>query len=305
MNVQILWLGALGLGFLAVVVVLLQFVVGYYRGMANLQKQSLRRLAPQDVVEEKTVAGIRLGPIEQLMIKAGIQASVSRMFMLLVVLLSVIAAIVVVRGLLEAIVAVIAFILIAVTLWRVKFERMRRQIFEELPGIVDAVLRSLSAGRSVEQSMLVAFDDASEAFEPLCFRLRGAISQGRDYTLVLDGFADLYSIPPLTQMAIALRTSARFGSPVRPVLQEVSKAIRSREELRREFMAATAETRFTAIVFAIMPPGLGAYVVLMNEEFSEALLNTAAGHTMMMTAGVLQVVGTVLVWNLIRGVGRG
>ncbi|MBJ6138617.1 type II secretion system F family protein [Marinobacter litoralis] len=305
MSVQILWLGALGLGFLAVVVVLLQFVVGHYRGMANLQKQSLRRLAPQEVVEEKTVAGIRLGPVEQLMIKAGFQASVSRLLMLIVVLLGVIAAIVVVRGLLEALVAVVAFILIAVTLWRVKFERIRRQIFEELPGIVDAVLRSLSAGRSVEQSMLVAFDDASDAFEPLCFRLRSAISQGRDYTLVLDGFADLYSIPPLTQMAIALRTSARFGSPVRPVLQEVSKAIRSREELRREFMAATAETRFTAIVFAIMPPGLGAYVVLMNEEFSEALLNTAAGHTMMMTAGALQVVGTVLVWNLIRGVGRG
>ena len=305
MSVQILWLSALGLGLLAVVVVLLQFVVGHYRAMANLQKQSLRRLAPQDIIEEKTVAGIRFGPVEQLMVKAGIQASVTRFFMLLVVLVGVIAAIVVVRGVLEAIVAVIAFLLIAVTLWRVRFERMRRQIFEELPGIVDAVLRSLSAGRSVEQSMLVAFDDASAAFEPLCFRLRGAISQGRDYTQVLDGFAELYSIPPLTQMAIALRTSARFGSPVRPVLSEVSKAIRSREELRREFMAATAETRFTAIVFAVMPPGLGAYVVLMNEEFSEALLNTATGHTMMMTAGVLQVIGTVLVWNLIRGVGRG
>ncbi|MFV8571567.1 type II secretion system F family protein [Marinobacter sp. SBS5] len=305
MSVQILWLSALVLGFLSVVVVLLQFVVGYYRGMANLQKQSRRRLAPQDVIEEKTVAGIRLGPIEQLMMKAGIKASVPRLFLLFIGGGAVVVAIVVARGPIEALVAVIALILIAITLWRVKFERMRRQIFEELPGIVDAVLRSLSAGRSVEQSMLVAFDDASPAFEPLCFRLRGAISQGRDYTQVLDGFAELYSIPPLTQMAIALRTSARFGSPVRPVLEEVSKAIRSREELRREFMAATAETRFTAIVFAIMPPGLGAYVVLMNEEFSEALLNTATGHTMMITAGVLQVIGTVLVWNLIRGVGRG
>jgi len=304
-SVQILWLSALGLGLLAVASVLLQFVVGHYMAIAKLKKQSLRRLAPQDIIEEKSVAGIRLGPVEQLVVKAGIQASVTRLFLMLVVLLGVIAAIVVVRGVLEATVAVIAFVLIAVTLWRVKFERMRRQIFEELPGIVDAVLRSLSAGRSVEQSMLVAFDDASEAFEPLCFRLRGAISQGRDYTQVLDGFADLYSIPPLTQMAIALRTSARFGSPVRPVLTEVSKAIRSREELRREFMAATSETRFTAIVFAVMPPGLGAYVVLMNEEFSEALLNTSTGHTMMITAGVLQVIGTVLVWNLIRGVGRG
>jgi len=43
----------------------------------------------------------------------------------------------------------------------------------------------------------------------------------------------------------------------------------------------------------------------MNEEFSEALLHTSTGHTMMITAGVLQVLGTLLIWNLIRGVGRG
>ena len=192
-----------------------------------------------------------------------------------------------------------------VTTWRVKFERQRRQIFEELPGILDGMLRSISVGRSVEQSIVNAFSDASPVFDPMVFRLKNAVSQGRDYTLVLDAFASFYQIPAFTQIAIALRTSSRFGSSVKPVLFEVAKAIRSQQELRREFMAATAETRFTAIVFAIMPPGLAVYMVVLNEQFSEKLLHSEVGHTLLMVSGGLQLLGIVMIWNLIRGVGRG
>ncbi|ERP90173.1 hypothetical protein Q666_02550 [Marinobacter sp. ES-1] len=305
MSVQVIWLAALFFGALAVVVMLLQLVIGQVRHDSNLKKLSKNRLYPQIVTEDQKKAGIDIGPLEQLLIRAGIRMSVTKVVVVAVLFFGSLIGVYVYRGPIEALVALVAVVLIGVTLWRVKFERLRRQIFEELPGIVDAVLRSLVAGRSVEQSLLVAFADASDVFQPLSFRLRGAVSQGRDYTRIFDDFAELYSVPPFTQIAIALRTSARFGSSVRPVLQEVSKAIRARQELRREFMAATSETRFTAVVFAILPPAMGAYIVLMNEEFSEALLHTSTGHTMMITAGVLQVLGTLLIWNLIRGVGRG
>lgn len=306
MSSQGMWLLALILGFLALSVLLMQLVIGQVRYSRNLKHKSLARLNPQTVTTEDTNrTGIVLGPLENLLIRAGIRMSPGKLLLAGLGLLVIVVAIVMLRGVLEAVVAVFSVAIIGITLWRVKYERLRRQIFEELPGIVDATLRSLSAGRSVEQSLVVAFGDASTVFEPLNFRLRGAISQGRDYTRILDDFAALYSIPPLTQMAIALRTSAHFGSSVRPVLQEVSKAIRSRQELRREFMAATAETRFTAVVFAVLPPGMGVYIVLMNEEFADVLLNTSTGHTMMATAGVLQLLGSILIWNLIRGVGRG
>ncbi|MDX1636191.1 MAG: type II secretion system protein, partial [Marinobacter sp.] len=84
-----------------------------------------------------------------------------------------------------------------------------------------------------------------------------------------------------------------------------ASSLRSQQELRQEFLAATAETRFTAATFALLPPGLAAYMVLMNDDYADLLLNTSTGHNLLIAAGVLQVLGMVVIWRMIQGVGRG
>lgn len=305
MSEQLFWLMSLLVGFLAILCLLLQLVWEQLGSTFRLRKQIRQRLNPPAVKSENAQVAIDLGPLDHLLVRAGIHWSTSKVSGVLAIMIGFVVAIVVFRGWVEALVAVFFLATGVVTLWRLMYEKQRRQIFAELPVIVDSVIRSLSAGRSVEQGLAIAFGDASPVFNPLVFRLKSAIAQGRDYTNILDGFAALYNIPSITQVALALRTSARFGSSVRPVLLEVSKAIRARQELRQEFMAATAETRFTAMVFALMPPAMAVYIVLMNEDFAETLLNTGTGHTMLVIAGVLQLLGSALIWNLIRGVGRG
>ena len=304
MNTQLIWLLCLLTGVAAVLVIMLQLTLSRLLASGDIKKRTTRRLT-QDVRVEQKTSVIDLGPLQNILLRAGFQMSGSKFMLLVAAILAILVAVLLLRGPVEALVAVFFVITASVTTWRVKFERQRRQIFEELPGILDGMLRSISVGRSVEQSIVNAFSDASLVFDPVVFRLKNAVSQGRDYTLILDAFARFYQIPAFTQIAIALRTSSRFGSSVKPVLFEVAKAIRSQQELRREFMAATAETRFTAIVFAIMPPGLAVYMVVLNEQFSEKLLHSEIGHTLLMVSGGLQLLGIVMILNLIRGVGRG
>ncbi|KXO10920.1 type II secretion system F family protein [Marinobacter excellens] len=304
MNTQLIWLLCLMAGVAAVLVIMLQLTLSRLLAADDIKKRTARRLAPEVRVEQKPSV-IDLGPLQSVLLRAGFRVSGVRILLQAIILLATLLAVFILQGLVEVLVSLFFVITALVTTWRVKFERQRRQIFEELPGILDGMLRSVSVGRSVEQSIVNAFSDASPVFDPMVFRLKNAVSQGRDYTLVLDAFARFYQIPAFTQIAIALRTSSRFGSSVKPVLFEVAKAIRSQQELRREFMAATAETRFTAIVFAIMPPGLAVYMVVLNEQFSEKLLHSEVGHTLLMVSGGLQLLGIVMIWNLIRGVGRG
>lgn len=304
MNTQLIWLLCLLAGVAAVLVIMLQLTLSRLLAADDIKKRTTRRLAPEVRVEQKPSV-IDLGPLQSVLLRAGFRVSGVRILLQAIILLATLLAVFILQGLVEVLVSLFFVITALVTTWRVKFERQRRQIFEELPGILDGMLRSISVGRSVEQSIVNAFSDASPVFDPMVFRLKNAVSQGRDYTLVLDAFASFYQIPAFTQIAIALRTSSRFGSSVKPVLFEVAKAIRSQQELRREFMAATAETRFTAIVFAIMPPGLAVYMVVLNEQFSEKLLHSEVGHTLLMVSGGLQLLGIVMIWNLIRGVGRG
>lgn len=287
----------------ALMIIVFQFVVSRILIGKGLKKRIRNRLAFEIVVEDKKPV-IDFGPVQKLLLKAGIRISPLKMAFALILVVVAIAVVYFRQGLIEALVLLFFIVTALITIWRVKFERQRRQIYEELPSILDSVLRSITAGRPVEQSLVLAFSDASPVFDQLVFRLRNAVAQGRDYTGVLDAFAEFYQVPAFIQIAIALRTSSRFGSSVRPILQEVSKAIRSQQELRREFMAATAETRFTAVVFALLPPALAVYMVVLNEQFSEKLLETDIGHTLLTISGGLQLLGILMVWNLIRGVGR-
>lgn len=304
MSVHLLWVTSLILALLGLILPVLQAGVARIRESRALNRRVRLRLTRQET-DTQELDVIAHGAVEQMLIRAGLNASLLRVILVITGGLAAIVALVLLRGWIEAAVALVSLVLIVATLWRIRHEQLRRRIFEALPAIVDSVLRSLSAGRSVEQSLISAFAEAPPVFDLLNLRLRNAVQQGRDYSRVLDEFGALYDIPVMAQIAIALRTSAHFGSSVRPMLREVSKAIRSRQELRREFMAATSETRFTAVVFALLPPGLAIYIVLINENFARVLLDTDAGHTMVLIAVVLQVLGSLFIWRLIRGVGRG
>lgn len=287
----------------ALMIIVFQLVVSRILMGRDLKKRIRNRLVFEAVVEDKKPI-IDFGPVQKLLLRADIRVSPTKSVFALVLITAVIVAVYLRQGVVEALVLVFFLVTALITIWRVKFERQRRQIYEELPSILDSMLRSITVGRSVEQSLVLGFSDASPVFDQLVFRLRNAVVQGRDYTGVLDVFAGFYQVPAFTQIAIALRTSSRFGSSVRPILQEVSKAIRSQQELRREFLAATAETRFTAVVFALLPPALAVYMVVLNEQFSEKLLQSEVGHTLLTISGGLQLLGIFMIWNLIRGVGR-
>ncbi|PCM44263.1 type II secretion system F family protein [Marinobacter sp. ANT_B65] len=306
MTAQLVWMGSLVAGMAALLLMLGQLFAGQALAEARVRKQIRQRLQPAAARDKGLAPAVaNLGGMEGILMRAGINPKSSKTLVFALIVIFLILGLGFSRGWIEAGVAAFSVVTASVTLWRMRFERQRRQIFEELPGILDGLLRSISVGRSAEQSIVTSFSDGSPVFDPLVRRLKSAVSQGRDYTLVLDGFAKLYQIPPLTQLAIAFRTSSRFGSSIRPVLQEVAKAIRSQQELRREFLAETAETRFTAVVFAIMPPGLGVYMVVINEQFSDKLLETDAGHTLLYISGGLQLFGILLILKLISGVGRG
>ncbi|QIB52921.1 MULTISPECIES: type II secretion system F family protein [Pseudomonas] len=275
----------------------------------STQRRLFRRMTERlsEPSESGTVGetGLDLGVLNTFLQRADISLSKRRLVMLTVALLAALTVVTAYRGV--AVLMVVAFLLITAGAlwWRTRFQKRRQLILAELPGIIDTVQRNIEAGRSLDRALVIAFEDASPVFRPLVFRLRSTVESGREYTGLFEEFAALYKVPSLILVAIALRTSSRFGSSIRPVLQQVANSLRSQQELRREFLATTSETRFTAVIFALLPPALAGYMVLMNSEYADVLLHTQTGHQLLITAGVLQTLGMLMMWRMIQGVGHG
>ena len=293
------------LGIIAVLTVLMQLVWFRYRQRSLLTERVRQRLQQRtEIGSESGQVRVVAGPLERLLLRADIRLSRVQLSLLGIVIFLIVVLVMASSGFIAA---AVVMALLAASLWmywRFRFQQQRRMIFESLPGIMESTLRYMSAGRSLEASLLESFQDAPPVFAPLTFRLRSAIESGRDYTGLFEDFSRLYQVSALVLVSIALRTSARFGSSIRPVLEQVAGSLRSQQELRREFLASTAETRFTAGAFTLLPLGMAAYMMLINEKYAEVLLNTDTGHTMLLIAGILQGLGVLVIWRMIQGVGR-
>ncbi|MDX1457396.1 MAG: type II secretion system F family protein [Marinobacter sp.] len=263
-----------------------------------------QRLNPEGETSVANSARVTVGPLEKQLMRADIHLSQNQILLVGVVTLATLLGLQIAQGVVVMLVALFFLVSAGWVYWKVRFQKQRRIIHEELPGIIDGVLRNVDAGRSLEHALISAFEDAPPVFEPLVFRLRSAVEAGREYTRLFEDFAAIYSTPSMIMVSVALRTTTRFGSSVRPVLQQVAGSLRSQQEMRREFLAATAETRFTAVTFAVLPPGLALYMVTINDQYSQVLLETDIGHKMLMAAGVLQLLGMLMIWRMIQGVGR-
>lgn len=299
---------AITLAVLAGVVALLQVIWVLWRDTQARRARVLARMgsgygavAGDDAPQRLMVTDTRL---QRVMLRGDISVSESAFRGLLFLLLAVLVLVVLVWG---VIAAVLCLATVGVGLWVYWFRRYsarRLQINETLPGIADAIIRGLSAGRTLDNAVMKALDEAPEIYAPLAFRVRSAVEGGRDYVPLFEDFADLYQIPPLVQMAIGLGTGQRHGASVQSVLAQLADGLRGQQQLRREFMAMTGETRVSAVLFAVVPIALAAYLMLANEEYLQVLLHTPQGNRMLMVAAAFEAVGIFWLYRMVQGVGR-
>ena len=299
---------AITLAVLAGVVALIQVLWVLWRDTHARRMRMLTRMgaggyevAGEDVPQRMMVTDTRL---QRVMLRGNITLSEGTFRTLLFLLMVLLVLVVLAWGLIAA---VLSLATIGVGLWVYWFRRFsarRLEINETLPSIADAIIRGISAGRTLDMAVVKALDEAPEIYAPLAFRVRSAVEGGRDYVPLFEDFADLYQVPPLVQMAIGLGTGQRHGASVQSVLAQLADGLRGQQQLRRDFMAMTGETRVSAVLFAVVPIALAAYLMLANEEYLQVLLYTPQGNRMLMLAMLFEAVGIFWLYRMVQGVGR-
>jgi len=75
--------------------------------------------------------------------------------------------------------------------------------------------------------------------------------------------------------------------------------VRKRVELENEVRTMTAQGRLSAVVLALLVPvSLG--LLSMFPGFTDVLFNTTVGNLVLITAGILELLGAAIVIRLIR-----
>lgn len=201
---------------------------------------------------------------------------------------------------------VAAFACAGLLILAVKFvgNRRRTKMLEQLPSFVNQVTRRLSAGISVEN----AFADSVETLErPLGTVMRRVVRRvhmGYDLHQAFDREAKHTKLHEFNVLATAIRINEQYGGSIRSILDDIVDILRLDEAGKRELSAMTGETRVTAFVLAMLPPGIAAYMFGVKPEFLLGMWADPSGQRMLIGAVVLQVIGVIVLMRMISSIGK-
>ena len=169
--------------------------------------------------------------------------------------------------------------------------RRRRKFLGQLPDTLQLLSGSLRAGYSLMQGVEAV---SKEVEDPMGQELRRVLVEsrlGRPLEQSLDDAADRMASPDFAWAVMAIRIQREVGGNLSELLQTVADTMISRERLRREVRALTAEGRMSAIVLGFLPVGIGAAVYVINKPYISLLFEERVGQYMLGGATLLALLG--------------
>jgi len=179
----------------------------------------------------------------------------------------------------------------------------RAQIVGQLPLFLESVLRILAAGNTLEESFAAAARDSPDPIRPLFVRIGRQIRLGAPVEQVLAEAGEVHRLRDLKVMALAAAINRKYGGSLRQVLKSLISSIRSRDTAARELRALTAETRFSAMVLALIPITLSLYIFSKNQSYYAGMWADASGRMFLIASVLLQISGVAVLWKMMNATG--
>jgi tight adherence protein B len=178
--------------------------------------------------------------------------------------------------------------------------RLQRQLFQDqFPAVLERLADSLQAGFSLPQAIEFVVPNLSEPSSGEMARIADQIRLG--YT-VDQALLDLYKRRPSEDVRVlveGLTLQRQVGGNMSSMMREMADLVRSRVELENEVRTMTAQGRLSAVVIALLVPvSLG--LLSLFPGYTEVLFNTTIGNLVLVVAGILELLGAVLVARLVR-----
>jgi tight adherence protein B len=180
----------------------------------------------------------------------------------------------------------------------------RTLIMEQLPAFLEGMMRVLTAGNTLEESIVATAQESPEPLQPLMLSVGRQVRLGAPVELVLMETGEIHQIRDIKVMALAASINRKYGGSMRNILKSLIQAIRARDVAARELRALTAETRFSAIILSILPVGLSIYVYLQNPGYYTEIIADPTGKTMLLVSLSMQILGILVLIKMMRSTGE-
>ncbi len=205
-------------------------------------------------------------------------------------------------GILSALAMTVLYSAIAMFRFWLKVTKRHQKMVHQLPIFLDSMVRLTTIGNSLEsafQSTLLTMD---APLREVLDRSNHLVQASMDLEHALVQEARIFRLPELQLIGAVIGIALRFGGRADTVLERMAAFMRDREQAHNELIALSSEIRLSAWILGLLPIGIGAFMIIFNNDIFMMMLRDSIGKPMLLGAGALEVVGGYMLYRLAKSV---
>ncbi|MCX4164443.1 MULTISPECIES: type II secretion system F family protein [Paraburkholderia] len=190
------------------------------------------------------------------------------------------------------------FVLYFLISWR--SHKRRQLIVRQLPSFLDGIVRLIVLGNSVPAAFQASLQTTDAPLRECLDHVSRMLRTGVEIDRALYHVSRIYRASELELVGAVLRLSVKYGGRADVMLDRMASFMRDLEQAERELTAMTAETKLSSFVLALLPVGIGSFLILNNPAYFGAMWYDPTGRNLVYLAFGLQLLGAWLLYRLAR-----
>lgn len=182
------------------------------------------------------------------------------------------------------------------------YHKRMAKILRQLPRFLDHVVRGLYTGRTLGDAMFNAQEEVQDPLYGIIGKVKRNVSLGVALPDSFQEVADRYAVKELQVLALGIRVNTRYGGNMSDLISNIIHFIHEREKLSGQLRAMTGETRLSAVVLAVVPSAIAAFILFTNPSYLTSMWNDPSGKNWILFALGLQCSGILVIWRMMRSI---
>ncbi len=173
-----------------------------------------------------------------------------------------------------------------------------RQFDAGLPQAMDLIANAMKAGQSVAQSFAAVTDNARPPVSDEFILARREVELGASVDSALNNMVQRIGSADLRLMVMVITIQRSIGGDLPAILITLADTMRQRAEMRAEILAATAQSRGTALIITLLPIAAALILYFVVPDYFRPIFTNPIGWVILLLAAFLLFIGNVIIRRL-------
>lgn len=245
-----------------------------------------------------------MGGIRRVLVQSGLAITLGRFVTIVAMLSAFLIAALVMLTTLPAVFCILIGVVLGAALpyFFVRYVRSRRmsEFSLQLPDALDVVVRSLRSGHPVPTALALVGREMADPIGSEFGLTTDELTYGMDLPRALQNLSARVGVADMSLLVTAVSLQATAGGNLGEVLENLSKVLRDRFQLRRKVRSLSAEGRFSAYGLTILPIAIALAIYFPNPRYYTDVWHLPMFQIIMGGLIVWKLIGDLMIYKMIN-----